>query len=134
MDKQEKKGLAIGAVIGAIAGVVTGILFAPKSGKETRQGIKDEASKINKDLRAEIEKLQKEAKVLIAKVEAKAKSKTGIVATTAKKHVKQAKHSAESLATVVKSFNAGESSDKDLNAAIKKVKAARTSLKAFLKK
>mgnify|MGYP003400089687 FL=1 len=40
MDKQEKKGLALGAVFGAIAGVVAGILFAPKSGKETRKDIK----------------------------------------------------------------------------------------------
>jgi len=29
-----------GAVVGAIAGAVTGLLFAPKSGKETREEIK----------------------------------------------------------------------------------------------
>jgi len=34
-------GLALGAIIGAAIGGVAGILTAPKSGKETRQDIKD---------------------------------------------------------------------------------------------
>ncbi len=43
---------AAGVVFGAIAGFVTGILIAPKSGKETRQDIKDVATK-TKDTAAE---------------------------------------------------------------------------------
>lgn len=40
-----KGKIALGAAFGAIAGFVTGILVAPKSGKETRQDIKDVAVK-----------------------------------------------------------------------------------------
>lgn len=36
--------LAVGAIIGAATGVVAGILTAPKSGKETREDIKDKAT------------------------------------------------------------------------------------------
>ncbi len=39
------KKFLLGATIGAIAGFVTGILTAPKSGKETRQDIKDASVK-----------------------------------------------------------------------------------------
>ncbi len=43
-----KKGtsLALGAVIGAAVGVVAGVLTAPKSGKETRDGIKQKSDEM----------------------------------------------------------------------------------------
>ena len=41
-------GLALGAVIGAAVGVVTGVLTAPKSGKETREDIKQKANDAKK--------------------------------------------------------------------------------------
>ena len=40
-----KGKVALGALFGAVAGFVTGILVAPKSGKETRQDIKEAAGK-----------------------------------------------------------------------------------------
>ena len=42
MPDQNNKGKAIGIglLIGAIAGAVAALLIAPKSGKETRQGIR----------------------------------------------------------------------------------------------
>ncbi|KRQ86192.1 YtxH-like protein [Caloramator mitchellensis] len=39
--KNLKKGLAIGAALGTVVGAVAGILTAPKSGKETREEIKN---------------------------------------------------------------------------------------------
>ncbi len=38
-----KGKIAVGALFGAIAGFVTGVLVAPKSGKETREEIKNKA-------------------------------------------------------------------------------------------
>ena len=52
-NHERGKGLAIGAAIGAVAGVVTGILFAPKSGKETREDIKVAARKAKEKFLAE---------------------------------------------------------------------------------
>ena len=43
MDPKKKnfyKGAAIGLGVGAIAGAIAGILYAPKSGEETREDIK----------------------------------------------------------------------------------------------
>lgn len=40
-----KGKVLLGTVVGAIAGFVTGVLVAPKSGKETRQDIKNTATK-----------------------------------------------------------------------------------------
>lgn len=128
MDKKERKGLAIGAALGAVAGVVTGILFAPKSGKETRQDIKDAAGTASEKLQTEAKKLQTEAKLLIKKVE------SSKATTAAKKHAKDLQHAASNLATVAKAFKNGKASDKDLDKAVKQAKAARTSVKKFLKK
>jgi gas vesicle protein len=77
MDKREKKGLALGAIVGAVVGVITGILFAPKSGKETRQDIKEATSKAAEKLSAEAHKIQEEALELIAKAEVRLKSCKG---------------------------------------------------------
>lgn len=38
-----KVAVAVGATFGAVVGFVTGVLVAPKSGKETRQDIKNVA-------------------------------------------------------------------------------------------
>jgi gas vesicle protein len=123
MDKREKKGLAIGAAIGAVAGVVAGILFAPKSGKETRADIKNASL-------AAAHAVQNEA----AEILAKAKNLKGKTADKAAGHIEKAKHTAANLKDVVTSFKAGEASDKDLDKAIKNAKLAQESLKTFMKK
>ena len=43
MSKDNGKKFLLGAALGAMAGAVAGILFAPKSGKETRKIIVDKA-------------------------------------------------------------------------------------------
>lgn len=133
-DHEKGKGLAIGAAIGAVFGVVTGILFAPKSGKETREDIKDAASKAAERLQAEADKLQKEISDLIDKGEVHVKDASKTVSDKAKEAVEQAKHSRDSVMTIAKSVKAGKADDKDLDKAIKKAKDARDSLKVFLKK
>lgn len=55
INDNEKSGLAIGSlVIGAIAGAVAGILFAPKSGKETRDDLKDTLTQVKDDVASKI--------------------------------------------------------------------------------
>jgi gas vesicle protein len=54
------KGVAVGSVIG----VATGVLFAPKSGKETREEIKKKAEELSMKAKTECEKtLEKTKKV-----------------------------------------------------------------------
>ena len=46
MNNDFAKGLCIGLVSGAVIGGVVALLFAPKTGKETRQLIKDKATEV----------------------------------------------------------------------------------------
>lgn len=78
-----KGKVAVGAVFGAIAGFVSGILLAPKSGKETRQDIKEAASKTKDAVVTEAEKA-KDATVRKAKeVKSKAEDVASDVADKA---------------------------------------------------
>lgn len=45
-EKGNGKDFIVGAVIGGIVGAVTALLFAPKSGKELRQDISEQAQQI----------------------------------------------------------------------------------------
>lgn len=54
LQQNRAKNVAIGAGIGAGIGVVAGILFAPKSGRETRQIISDRTSQTIKNLKDNI--------------------------------------------------------------------------------
>jgi gas vesicle protein len=46
MNNDFAKGLCIGLVSGAVIGGVIALLYAPKTGKETRQLIKDKATEV----------------------------------------------------------------------------------------
>ncbi len=54
LRQNRAKNLAIGAGIGTAIGVAAGILFAPKSGRETRQIITDRTSETIKDFKNNI--------------------------------------------------------------------------------
>ena len=46
MNKDMAKGFGIGLLVGAVIGGVIALLYAPKTGKETRQLIKDKATEV----------------------------------------------------------------------------------------
>ncbi|MFA6492862.1 MAG: YtxH domain-containing protein [Patescibacteria group bacterium] len=53
MDKTTK-GIIIGASVGVLAGAIAGILFAPQSGKETREDIKKYLHEIKEKIAEEL--------------------------------------------------------------------------------
>jgi gas vesicle protein len=59
-------------IIGAAAGFVLGVLFAPASGKETREKIKTQANKTGEKAKEGYEKISKEAEKGIQVVKEKA--------------------------------------------------------------
>lgn len=58
----------IGAMVGAVAGAVAGLLFAPKSGKQTRKIIGDKAKDYADKGKEMVVKEEKEIKEAIANV------------------------------------------------------------------
>jgi gas vesicle protein len=133
MTKSTKK-LAIAAGAGLIGGLAAGLLFAPKSGKQTREDIKIAVGKAQKSAIKTIHKVDFEIKSLIKKLEPKMtnytqKAKDGLIKT-----VEKAKKASKQAATVLSAFREGTASDKDLDAAIKELKAAKEDLVNYLKK
>ncbi|OGO35601.1 MAG: hypothetical protein A2147_02170 [Chloroflexi bacterium RBG_16_57_8] len=46
MNKDSAAGFGIGLLAGVVAGLAVGLLFAPQSGRETRQLIRDRAGNV----------------------------------------------------------------------------------------
>lgn len=71
------KMMALMFVGGAVLGAVAGLLFAPKPGKETREDIKDYATKVKKEVadvaertRAGIETAMEKGRALLSETKA----------------------------------------------------------------
>ena len=60
-EKSSALEVAVSFVIGATAGFVLGVLFAPASGKETRQKITEEVGKTGEIAKENFDKVAKEA-------------------------------------------------------------------------
>lgn len=52
------KNLTIGALVGVAAGAVTGVLLAPKSGKETREDLKNKSAEINNNIKTKASEIK----------------------------------------------------------------------------
>lgn len=106
-----KKSVVKGGVLGIILGAIGGILFAPKSGKETRKDIKDAAIKANREAEKQLKKLHgelgekaDEAKQLADEYKGKAKTELEELHQRAE----FAKQKVSELITAVREFEAEE--------------------------
>lgn len=133
MDKRTKK-FALGAVIAAAAGYVAGILTAPKSGKETREDIKDTAVKTYKTAEKELKELHTELSKLMDEAGKKAHEFKGVAQKNLDKAVEGAKVAKEKARELLSAVHEGDADDKDLDTAVKEAKKAVDHLKSYLKK
>jgi gas vesicle protein len=134
MSKDTTKKFAISAVVAAAAGYIAGILTAPKSGKETRDDIKNTAKatyvaaeKELKNLHTELGKLLDEARSMAGQLKGTAQENLDKAITSAK----VAKEKARELLSAV---HEGDADDKELKKAIDDATKAITHLKTYLKK
>jgi gas vesicle protein len=133
MDKHTKK-FAVGAVVAAAAGYVAGILTAPKSGKETRQDIKDTAVRTYTAAEKELKTLHTELSKLMDEAGQKAADLKGSAQKNMDKALDGAKAAKEKARELLSAVHEGDADDKDLDRAVKEAKKAATHLKSFLKK
>lgn len=128
------KKVAIGSAIAATVGYLAGILTAPKSGKETRNDIKDaanrtvaEAEKELKKLHTELDKVLKQAKENGDKLSAKAKKELDAL-------IVKAKDAKEKTRELLSAIHDGGADNKELDKAIKDANDSIEHLKQYLKK
>lgn len=132
--RQTIKRVAIGSSIAAVAGYIAGVLTAPKSGRETRDDIKDVTNKsvaaVERDLKrasAELDKAAKEAKLRSSKLGKKAQAEL-------QDALDAAKDARDKAREVLSALHEGDADDKDLKKAVKDAKSAAGNLKKYLKK
>ncbi len=123
------KKWAVGALLVGVGGYIAGLLTAPKSGKETRQDIKEEAVK----LKTEAEKRLKDLHTQLDSLLAEAKLKTNDAKSAAGKAITAAEAAKEKAKEILSGIHAGEASNKDLDAAIKDAHKALDNLKKYVK-
>ncbi len=128
------KRVAIGAALSAVAGYVAGILTAPKSGKETRDDIKEKAVETYTAAEKELKKLHTE----LGDVLSEAGDKFGDLRGKGKKSfddaVNKGQKAKDKAREMLSSLHDGEAEDKDLKKAIAEATKAVENLRNYLKK
>jgi gas vesicle protein len=72
----------LAGIFGALAGAIGGLLFAPKSGKETREDIRKMALKISKEVKSNVEDTQERVKDIFGEVSKETMDKYKEIRTT----------------------------------------------------
>ncbi|QQS19674.1 YtxH domain-containing protein [Candidatus Saccharibacteria bacterium] len=128
------KKIAIGAALSAVAGYVAGILTAPKSGKETREDIKDKASETYTAAEKELKKLHTELGDVIAEAGNKFSELRGKSKKSLDDAVTKGQKAKDKAREMLSSLHDGEAEDKDLKKAIAEATKAVENLRTYLKK
>lgn len=131
---KNNRNFAIGAVIAAGVGYIAGILTAPKSGKETRQDIKNVALEVKKEAEAKLKVLNNELSKLISEGTARLGSLAGKAKEELEQAIKKAQSAKQKAREVLSAIHEGEADDADLEKAVKEANKAIDHLKKFVKK
>lgn len=133
MSKTTKK-FAIGALVAAGVGYLAGILTAPKSGKETREDIKEvtaqglsEAEKQLKRLHSELNGLLEEAKLKGSSLSEKAQKELNTL-------IENSKQAKEKAREILGALHEGDTEDEELSKALAEANKAVEHLKNYLSK
>ncbi len=134
MSKDSKSKWAIGALVMGVVGYVAGILTAPKSGKETREDIKETANRVVTEVEKDLKKVHAELNVVIDDTKELLSGKS----TKAKADLQAAYDLAKEKQAKVKELlsalrDGGASDNPELKKALKEAKSALDHLKKFAK-
>lgn len=128
------KRLVIGGGIAAAAGYIAGVLSAPKSGKETRDGLGGRASKGLLDREKDLKRLHTE----LGKTLTDSKKSGEKLSKKAQKDLEialeKAKDTKEKAREIISAVHEGTADDKELQNAIEDAKAAIGHLKTYFNK
>lgn len=132
--KDAGKKIALGAIIAGAVGYVAGVLTAPKSGKETRQDIKNKAGQLMAEAEKRLKALHTELSSLLAQARTKAEAVKGKARTELEKAMDTAAKAKEKAREMLSAAHEGTAEDKDLDQAVKEAAKAIDHLKTYLSK
>ncbi len=137
-DKEGKSGatgkIILGTAIAAAAGYVAGILTAPKSGKETREDIKEKAVETYAAAEKQLKKLHTELSDVLEQVNAKLKELREEGGRRFEEVLARSHKAKDKTREMLSSLHDGGAEDKDLQKAINEATKAVEDLRAYLKK
>jgi len=132
--KKTAKRLAIASSIAAAAGYLAGLLTAPKSGKETRQNIKQAADKSYAEGEKDLKKLNAELTNVIQEAKDSSEKLGKRAQQDLEDLLEKAKDTKEKGREMLSALHEGSAEDKDLKKAIKDANTALQHLRDYLKK
>jgi gas vesicle protein len=132
--KKSTKRLALGTMLAASAGYLAGILTAPKSGKETRQDIKETADKSINEAERRLKQLHTELAELLGQAREQLGKTSGKAKEDLEAAIKTTQVAKEKARDILSAVHEGTSDDKDLKKAIAEANKAIDHLKTYLAK
>lgn len=134
MAKGNFKKLAVGTLVAAAAGYVAGVLTAPKSGRETREDLKETAQKGMSQAERQLKSLHSELSRLIDEGKEKAQDLSGRTRNELSALLDKGNDARGKAREVLSALHEGTADDKELKKALADANKAIEHLKAYLKK
>lgn len=128
------KKFALGTLFAAAAGYLAGILTAPKSGKETREDIKDATAKGVAEAEKQLKKLHTEMSTVLNKAKDEASSLKGKAREDLDAAIAKAFGVKEKAREVLSAVHEGKADDKELKKAIEDATKSIEHLKKYITK
>ena len=134
MGKGVFKKVAVVAGLAAAAGFLTGLLTAPKSGKETRDDIKNAAKSGLAEAERELKKLSTELGEVLDDAAARTKQLTGQAKQDLVDLGEKAQNARAKAREVLSAVHEGDAEDEDLKSAVHQASSALKHLRDYLQK
>lgn len=131
---KKSTNFAVGAIIAAGIGYIAGILTAPKSGKETRNDIRRNASKARTEGEKQLKSLYSDLQDTIDKANQQTLKAKGKASKEYKEAVAKADAAKKKAKLLLSALHDGDADDPNLKAVIKEVSSAKKNLVKFIKK
>lgn len=130
----KKRKIAVGTVFVAAAGYVAGLLTAPKSGRETRNDIRNAALKAKTETERKLKVAHSELTEALQQATDIAQKSKDKASDELKKAIDRASKIRTKTKMILSAIHEGEAEDRDLNIALQEVKEAIKHLKQYVVK
>ncbi len=134
MSKKTTRNVVIGVAAAAVAGYVVGILTAPKSGKETRQDIKNKAVKMKLEAEHKLKVLNTELNELIEEGKSKARRASARAKKELNDAVAKAVAAKERVRQTLSALHEGDADESELESAMATAEKATRRLEKTIEK